>query len=43
MIMSTVSLIVSLMVLAGCTAHTPDPNLHMMDKVMGELDHETSK
>jgi len=28
---------------AGCASHTPDPNERMMDKVMGELDRETSK
>lgn len=27
----------------GCSAHQPDTNLKMMDKVVGELDRETSK
>ncbi|MDD3595016.1 MAG: hypothetical protein AB7U44_06070 [Sulfuricurvum sp.] len=28
---------------SGCSSHTPDPNERMMDKVVGELDRETSK
>jgi len=27
----------------GCSSHTPDPNVQMMDKTMGELDRETAK
>jgi len=28
---------------AGCSSHTPDPNKRMMDSVMGELDRESAK
>lgn len=31
------------LLLSGCSSHTQNPNERMMDKVMGELDRETSK
>lgn len=32
-----------IILLGGCTSHSQNPNERMMDKVIGELDRETSK
>jgi PBP1b-binding outer membrane lipoprotein LpoB len=40
-IIATVVLMVLLS--AGCTTHKTDSNQKMMDKVIGELDRETAK
>jgi hypothetical protein len=40
---STLFLTLILIMMTGCSTHTPDTNKKMMDNVIGELDRETAK